>query len=40
MAKVCKRRVKCTGLKSNGRLKKGYKFQKGTGRVVKSNKSN
>lgn len=37
MAKRCTNRVKCAGLKSNGTLKKGYKFLKG-GKVVKVKK--
>jgi hypothetical protein len=33
--KSCNNRVKCEGLKQNGKLKKGYKFKKG-GKVVKA----
>lgn len=33
--KVCKNRVKCKGLTTKGKLKKGYKFLKG-GKVVKA----
>jgi len=37
-SRVCKRRVKCAGLNSKGQLKKGYRFQKGTGKVIKASK--
>ncbi len=37
MAKARKKAAKkCAGLKSNGRLKKGYKFKKGASCPVKS----
>ena len=28
-APACRNRVNCKGIKKNGRLKKGYKFEKG-----------
>lgn len=33
--KPCSNRTKCTGLKKDGTLKKGYRFVKG-GKIVKS----
>lgn len=36
---VCTNRVKCTGIDKTGKLHKGYKFQEGTGHVVKVRKS-
>jgi len=32
---TCKNRVRCVGLKKDGKLRKGYYFQKGTGNVIK-----
>lgn len=37
-SKTCTNRAKCTGVKKNGRLKKGYRFGKG-GKVIKTNKA-
>ena len=36
--KVCKNRVKCTGIDKTGKLHKGYKFQEHTGNVIKVRK--
>lgn len=36
--RICDNRVKCDGLKQNGKLKRGYKFSKG-GQVVKAGSS-
>jgi hypothetical protein len=33
--KVCKNRVKCSGLTPNGRLKKGYRFEEDSNNVIK-----
>lgn len=33
--KTCANRVVCEGLGSDGKLKKGYTFQKGTNNVIK-----
>lgn len=35
MGCACKKRIKCTGLKKSGKLKKGYRFGRG-GKVVKA----
>jgi hypothetical protein len=33
---ICRNRIKCGGLTKNGKLKKGYKFQRKTGNVVRA----
>ena len=37
--RVCKNRVKCSGLTANGQLKKGYKFREDTNEVIRVTKA-